>query len=94
MFLGTPPIYVILFPANTPSRLVQTTFLRSHDILPYESWYLRPTGHVSRLQTAAAMDVLPANQTVAKGMRGVAKSVAVGREAIAIPNRTCVPPKT
>ena len=26
----------------------------------------------SRLQTAAAMDVLPANQTVAKGMRGLA----------------------
>lgn len=27
---------------------------------------------MSRLQTAAAMDVLPANQTIVKGMRGVA----------------------
>ena len=34
-------------------------------------WW-NPQPHMSRLQTAAAMDVLPANQTIVKGMRGVA----------------------
>ena len=59
-------------PHPSKSGVYPNSLVLRNKFCGYSSHPKKPFPLNSRLQTAAAMDVLPANQTVAKGMRGVA----------------------